>query len=163
MEYTQWVLKFMAIPKLLGLNPCCNGIYSMSTAVCIEHYESTGLNPCCNGIYSMSTGQKCLQANGWTVLILVVMEYTQWVVAEYKQARVFKRLNPCCNGIYSMRLQTEIYPWKQRSLNPCCNGIYSMRGKTDTITWGWFCLNPCCNGIYSMRQANGWTVASAQS
>ena len=30
MEYTQWVRLVAAIPMLAGLNPCCNGIYSMS-------------------------------------------------------------------------------------------------------------------------------------
>ena len=39
------------------------------------------------------------------VLILVVMEYTQWD-ADDIVIRTFVRacLNPCCNGIYSMRL-----------------------------------------------------------
>ena len=36
------------------------------------------------------------------VLILVVMEYTQWEIIWFK--RSFNLcLNPCCNGIYSMR------------------------------------------------------------
>ena len=30
MEYTQWVLKKSDITYYRGLNPCCNGIYSMS-------------------------------------------------------------------------------------------------------------------------------------
>ena len=39
--------------------------------------ESLSLNPCCNGIYSMSAAIPMLAA-GIAVLILVVMEYTQW-------------------------------------------------------------------------------------
>ena len=39
----------------------------------------------------------------WDVLILVVMEYTQWVKALVAFIRVLC-LNPCCNGIYSMRV-----------------------------------------------------------
>ena len=36
------------------------------------------------------------------VLILVVMEYTQWDVnVNIKKSQRFS-LNPCCNGIYSM-------------------------------------------------------------
>ena len=30
MEYTQWVIRIIAAIPMLGLNPCCNGIYSMS-------------------------------------------------------------------------------------------------------------------------------------
>ena len=35
------------------------------------------------------------------VLILVVMEYTQWVFGKVYVSPV-RSLNPCCNGIYSM-------------------------------------------------------------
>ena len=38
------------------------------------------------------------------VLILVVMEYTQWA-PQIKDLGILKKcLNPCCNGIYSMSL-----------------------------------------------------------
>ena len=41
-------------------------------------YEaSVGLNPCCNGIYSMSSLLELCYATQRVVLILVVMEYTQ--------------------------------------------------------------------------------------
>ena len=76
MEYTQWEWK-VCCKSFCCLNPCCNGIYSMS---CSYSYVScwSCLNPCCNGIYSMSVMQI---ANNFSerVLILVVMEYTQWV------------------------------------------------------------------------------------
>ena len=39
---------------------------------------------------------------GRIVLILVVMEYTQWD-KEIMEKIILKSLNPCCNGIYSMR------------------------------------------------------------
>ncbi len=35
------------------------------------------LNPCCNGIYSMSAYEELKQEEEHPVLILVVMEYTQ--------------------------------------------------------------------------------------
>ena len=58
------------------LNPCCNGIYSMSWSISIQHLIKSGLNPCCNGIYSMRID--CFRRGLTpTVLILVVMEYTQ--------------------------------------------------------------------------------------
>ena len=34
MEYTQWDLSDIVLEKLgVGLNPCCNGIYSMSCSL----------------------------------------------------------------------------------------------------------------------------------
>ena len=63
MEYTQWVSTVL-LPKYTScLNPCCNGIYSMSA------YECMAL---------------CVMLN---VLILVVMEYTQWAFAIWGRCR----------------------------------------------------------------------------
>ena len=59
------------------------------------------------------------------VLILVVMEYTQWVGGNF-HSEYERRLNPCCNGIYSMRQLQLLRFSMQKGLNPCCNGIYSM-------------------------------------
>ena len=56
MEYTQWGL---VSPTL---------------------YTCGSLNPCCNGIYSMSNGYGTVRIFLIWVLILVVMEYTQWGV-----------------------------------------------------------------------------------
>ena len=87
------------------------------------------LNPCCNGIYSMSSRATIKTAIKGSVLILVVMEYTQW--ERSGKARENKvRLNPCCNGIYSMR-SDESSQEEESSLNPCCNGIYSMSGNKN--------------------------------
>ena len=57
-----------------SLNPCCNGIYSMRQAATPKK-KRRGLNPCCNGIYSMSKSD--VKFVDFSVLILVVMEYTQ--------------------------------------------------------------------------------------
>ena len=88
--------------------------------------------------------------NGKAVLILVVMEYTQWDWKVLAPEYPISRLNPCCNGIYSMRegacknvliasvlilVVMEYTQWVAvfdlslviPRLNPCCNGIYSMR------------------------------------
>ena len=55
MEYTQWDKQNNWLWKKFSLNPCCNGIYSMSGKHKNEKVLSSGsLNPCCNGIYSMS-------------------------------------------------------------------------------------------------------------
>ncbi len=61
-----------------SLNPCCNGIYSMSDSYLIDEIEKElSLNPCCNGIYSMRIILILYLAWLVKVLILVVMEYTQ--------------------------------------------------------------------------------------
>ena len=55
MEYTQWVPTLcVGIATIVGLNPCCNGIYSMRLFILLIILIITSLNPCCNGIYSMS-------------------------------------------------------------------------------------------------------------
>ena len=78
MEYTQWAsLSMLYHKRITCLNPCCNGIYSMSVFVSLFSIISQ-------------------------VLILVVMEYTQWVFSIVAQLRDDEGLNPCCNGIYSM-------------------------------------------------------------
>ena len=88
MEYTQWV---EPINK--------------------KKYEWVGLNPCCNGIYSMSE-EKDVNIVAHNVLILVVMEYTQWVIIELRW-ELEMCLNPCCNGIYSMRLfYSQVWAYK---------------------------------------------------
>ena len=67
--------KCIKTSKSLGLNPYCNGRYSLSYQFLEYEKRLTGLNPYCNGRYSlscMSNGmQKCAQ-----VLILIVMEDT---------------------------------------------------------------------------------------
>ena len=79
MEYTQWVFVDSKGKLRASLNPCCNGIYSMSDEESNNQGGLTCLNPCCNGIYSMRySGGKFIIF--YKVLILVVMEYTQWVV-----------------------------------------------------------------------------------
>ena len=53
MEYTQWVRVVLIRRGASRLNPCCNGIYSMSNVTLSMVATRTCLNPCCNGIYSM--------------------------------------------------------------------------------------------------------------
>ena len=105
------------------------------------------LNPCCNGIYSMRLRKK-LRNTLYSVLILVVMEYTQWVAKKNVKA-TDEGLNPCCNGIYSMSVL--VFQLTNQCLNPCCNGIYSMSCFSSWLSLACCSLNPCCNGIYSMR------------
>ena len=53
MEYTQWDPIKITTIKIIGLNPCCNGIYSMRVKRSSYVWKNFSLNPCCNGIYSM--------------------------------------------------------------------------------------------------------------
>ena len=80
MEYTQWGF-IVHEPEIvyLSLNPCCNGIYSMSHTFVYNKYAMS-LNPCCNGIYSM---RSCTRHEPVHTV----------------------SLNPCCNGIYSMSFE----------------------------------------------------------
>ena len=79
MEYTQWEINYGK-----------------------KKYYRECLNPCCNGIYSMSKEPQSKRGKHIAVLILVVMEYTQWVMMMMLLQSIIC-LNPCCNGIYSMR------------------------------------------------------------
>ena len=67
----------------------------------IVRYQKQSLNPCCNGIYSMRVNNYDNIKRYRTVLILVVMEYTQWANSIINNNKL-SCLNPCCNGIYSM-------------------------------------------------------------
>ena len=59
-----------------GLNPCSNGICSLTRNLEIcEEILQNGLNPCSNGICSLTICEEILQNEGNCVLILVLMEY----------------------------------------------------------------------------------------
>ena len=64
----------------LSLNPCSNGIWSL-TRLHVDLYSGTtvSLNPCSNGIWSLTH-------------------------IETKRAVRFDSLNPCSNGIWSLTL-----------------------------------------------------------
>ena len=134
-----------------------------------------GLNPCCNGIYSMSNQSYREHWDEQEVLILVVMEYTQWVISQLRddEAASFVLILVVMEYTQWVVNLLKVWPWRM-CLNPCCNGIYSMSSGNhltrlviivlilvvmEYTQWGfvylyssfwWLCLNPCCNGIYSM-------------
>ena len=88
------------------LNPCCNGIYSMRAASLLSAGQSFVLILVVME-YTQWGIKKSQRFSKKEVLILVVMEYTQWV-AEGERNLVFICLNPCCNGIYSMSAITTL-------------------------------------------------------
>ena len=64
MEYTQWASGLSHYEETVGLNPCCNGIYSMRFAEGERNVVFICLNPCCNGIYLMSIRGFVAQEDG---------------------------------------------------------------------------------------------------
>ena len=85
------------------LNPCFNGICSLtssSSTICCWFFC---LNPCFNGICSLTRYEK-------------------------KDAKTEGCLNPCFNGICSLTLLPSQEGFVPRSLNPCFNGICSLTG-----------------------------------
>ena len=63
-----------ACVRAYGLNPCSNGIWSLTLAGQPAGNGQNRLNPCSNGIWSL-TINAALVAAGIDVLILVLMEY----------------------------------------------------------------------------------------
>ena len=61
--------------SVFSLNPCSNGIWSLTRyyGKRIEDYVS--LNPCSNGIWSLTVAEAEAKAQAGWVLILVLMEY----------------------------------------------------------------------------------------
>ena len=89
------------------------------------------------------------------VLILVLLEYTLWVLLFIIAEEVYKiGLNPCFTGIYSLRNAWWHWIWIWWiCLNPCFTGIYSLSRVSATIVRHLlYSLNPCFTGIYSLRQ-----------
>ena len=122
----------------IGLNPCCNGIYSMRGEREGKRTSESGLNPCCNGIYSMSLLFSFHQKQNLFVLILVVMEYTQWDLLQQFLLLVLVVLILVVMEYTQWVLLALFFSSKSRRLNPCCNGIYSMRFHQTLsigITW----------------------------
>ena len=58
-----------------SLNPCSNGIWSLTAKTKVEDTKVEGLNPCSNGIWSLTLLSYHVIENFAAVLILVLMEY----------------------------------------------------------------------------------------
>ena len=84
-----------------------------------------GLNPCSNGIWSLT------RADDWkvfptSVLILVLMEYGLWHKQRTSLSQPSEGLNPCSNGIWSLTRGSPSLNNQLVRLNPCSNGIWSL-------------------------------------
>ena len=126
MEYGLWPGIIMTSnPGTASLNPCSNGIWSLTKMFLDLSVSSWRLNPCSNGIWSL-TKTYLAECFGKAVLILVLMEYGLWRRRSEFIAAARSGLNPCSNGIWSltkMFLDLSVSSWR---LNPCSNGIWSL-------------------------------------
>jgi len=150
MEYGLWHRHDAYFTNYWGcLNPCSNGIWSLTWLCHLWSPPARRLNPCSNGIWSL-TGQSMTATSGELVLILVLMEYGLWPCRTRPSAHVSASLNPCSNGIWSLT-GTKWPVWNiSSSLNPCSNGIWSLTRSVSEKVVELPCLNPCSNGIWSL-------------
>ena len=98
----------LAIGTLIGLNPCSNGIWSLTAGV-----ARFGLAHGVLILVLMEYGLWRSVQQGSVlklslVLILVLMEYGLWPNTAASLAGVAARLNPCSNGIWSLTKYTWI-------------------------------------------------------
>ena len=143
------------------------------------HLLSDGLNPCYNGIWSLTNNNITTRIGDWR-LNPCSKEYGLW----HNHAKVIHAdkfcLNPCSNGIWSLTLVSRWLSVAGVSLNPCSNGIWSL---TEYPWYSWFScvhvlilvlmeyglwpleaisalsvtgLNPCSNGIWSLTSWKLW-------
>ena len=141
-------LSWPATSETGSLNPCSNGIWSLTrspsrrrtgSAVLILVLMEYGLwpdNRLHNGAeltvlilvlmeYGLWHGGDLLTTGDDQVLILVLMEYGLWP-GNVSQQTITMGLNPCSNGIWSLTLSGQLLPFFLCSLNPCSNGIWSL-------------------------------------
>ena len=103
MEYGLWPGSGLPQPSVArGLNPCSNGIWSLTHAAMFIIADLHSLNPCSNGIWSLTWLKKFTRGSGSVVLILVLMEYGLWHLATPAILGNLVCLNPCSNGIWSL-------------------------------------------------------------
>ena len=180
MEYALWEqvpVKFFSRDGE-GLNPCFNGICSLSLQNCNYcSYLKKRLNPCFNGICSLSLGNwsiriipptKCLNPcfNGICslsqlgkghrplrrhVLILVLMEYALWEIDERAYIKVVEVLILVLMEYALWAFQTKSKQFKfTNSINHCFNVIWSLSFNEIVKSLMIAGLNPCFNGICSL-------------
>ena len=134
--------------KLWRLNPCSNGIWSLTEYISKRREDIRGLNPCSNGIWSLT-----YQPWGWgtchRVLILVLMEYGLWL--EDALIKAFE------NYVLILVLM-EYGLWLTILFNISTKLKVLILVLMEYGLWlcqacrkgGKRCLNPCSNGIWSL-------------
>ena len=115
----------------IRLNPCSNGIWSLTIVLQTPSLTGGSLNPCSNGIWSL-TSDSAVTSTPINVLILVLMEYGLWLSVPDQSYCFRMSLNPCSNGIWSLTLQGSRRCGSGKCLNPCSNGIWSLTDRKRT-------------------------------
>ena len=158
-----------------GLNPCSNGIWSLTRLSRIFYWDIQVLILVLMeyGLWQYRLhveGQYCrvlilvlMEYGLWPVegptastaafivLILVLMEYGLWLMSDAKTRFIDPSLNPCSNGIWSLTVHGGMpEDNRQIRLNPCSNGIWSLTKITPPCSKLNTGLNPCSNGIWSL-------------
>ena len=146
--------------QLTGLNPCSNGIWSLTLTwwrllrtflVLILVLMEYGLWPDNIRLDSLRDSVLILvlmEYGLWPnlkevimamkfVLILVLMEYGLWPGAQAHAMGAVRCLNPCSNGIWSLTYCLLKNTIIEVSLNPCSNGIWSLTGMLHGMNWNW--------------------------
>ena len=96
------VAAFGVVVAEARLNPCSNGIWSLTIEKDEVNSCLSGLNPCSNGIWSLTASHAS------------------------RLTPHASRLNPCSNGIWSLTHVTLTVTTAEGGLNPCSNGIWSL-------------------------------------
>ena len=108
------------------------------------------LNPCSNGIWSLTIRDKKVR-NLLTVLILVLMEYGLW----HMKAKVYLLesycLNPCSNGIWSLTLPSWDRGWRSSNVLILVLMEYGL-----WLTWGFHRAEPYCVLILVLMEYGLW-------
>ena len=159
MEYGLWQERVKRETEEIGLNPCSNGIWSLT-----KQGETSQPHPPVLILVLMEYGLWRIVDYGdgsrYPVLILVLMEYGLWLFCPTLQH--LRCLNPCSNGIWSLTLSAASAFIILQCLNPCSNGIWSLTFYKERAQESGIGLNPCSNGIWSLTSPaySSSTVAS---
>ena len=115
-------------------------------------WPPTRLNPCSNGIWSLTTAPKCFPGL-LTVLILVLMEYGLWPSPKFATIAGQLRLNPCSNGIWSLTVCHHEHELVHAVLILVLMEYGLWRTSQYLAAKAAWCLNPCSNGIWSLTDS----------
>ena len=109
MEYALWLSYILFAVKSLRVLILVLMEYALWQYLkSLSDDERQGLNPCSNGICSLTILPRINPWRNKRVLILVLMEYALWQGKQSVWSR-FKSLNPCSNGICSLTNSQKNY------------------------------------------------------
>ena len=109
MEYGLWHSPAPAQSGEVSLNPCSNGIWSLTRPVVVFLLRSIAVLILVLMEYGLWLSDKRPDRVGLDVLILVLMEYGLWHATPAEVASDVYRLNPCSNGIWSLTYPSKKY------------------------------------------------------